>query len=211
LAHYRRQRTGQDYKLDPFVAIFVSLQILISSYLAVKYSETNPYISLVSVIFIVLTLSGLILHHFFAGGVKLTGMFISPAHRQRVLLMGAVGFFFVLMAQTMVVKFVPSTIILATLLEAKLFYYTAAVSEETFFRYYLQTKVEQVSPFFASAIAIILTSLSFMTYHFGVYGVSIIALYAVFISSLILGVMYWLSKRLSVPMIIHVLVNFFAG
>ena len=204
---YAKLRASQQYKVDPIVAVLVSLQILINTFLAVKYSSENLYVAVVNLVFIALTITGLTLHHFFAGGVKFEKQ-IHPAQLTIIMLASSVGFLLVVVFQTITFR-ASSSIALATIAEAILFYYTAGVSEETFFRYYLQTKAEQSLPIplYGAIAAIVLISTLFTTYHFGVYGTDLSALYAVFLSSLVLGSVYYATKRLSVVMLIHVLVN----
>jgi len=161
-------------------------------------------------VFICLALIGLMLHHVFCGGIKFDTHLIGP-EIQQILLFSVAGFFFVLITQTIIFQLQPiGTIFLTTALETKLFYLTAGVSEELFFRYYIQTKVEQSLPFI-KPLSIFVASLLFTVYHFTVYGTNIYILYAVFFSSLVLGAIYYFSKRLSVPMLVHIMANLFAS
>jgi len=200
------------YQVDPIVAVLISLQILINSYLAVKYSTTDMYVSIVNIIFISLTVSGLILHQVFCGGIKVD-MRLVPAENTAIMLSSAVGLIAVFLFQTIVFR-AQGAIVLATIFEAQLFYYTASSSEETFFRYYIQTKLEQSTAylaFFSALLSIGTTSLLFTCYHFGVYATQPYALVAVFLSSLVLCIFYRYTKRLSVAMLIHALANLSAS
>jgi len=204
-----RMRGGQQYQLDLLVLIFLTFSVLINSYLSVKYAESNIYISVVNLLFICLALAGLMLHQVFCGGIKFDARML-PASIQQITVFSAVGFLFLLVTQTLIFKIQPSTVALSTIPETKLFYVTAAVSEELFFRYYIQTKLEQSLPYIKT-LSIPVTSLLFTVYHFAVYGTNIYLLYAVFFSSLILCSIYYLTKRLSVPIIVHMLANLIAA
>ena len=188
------------------------MQILINTYLAVKYSTTDMYVSIVNIIFIALTVTGLLLHQVFCGGIKVDKRLV-PAENTAIMLSSAVGLVAVFLLQTIVFK-AQTAIMLATIFEATLFYFTAGVSEETFFRYYIQTKVEQSTAylaFFSAILSIFTTSLLFMVYHFGVYATQPYALMAVFVSSLVLCIFYHYTKRLSVVILIHCLANLSAS
>ena len=204
-----RVKGGQLYRIDSLVLVFFTFSILVNSYLAVKYARTNMYVAVVNMLFICLSLSGLLLHHVFCGGIKFDAHLAGLETRQ-ILMFTISGFFFLILAQTLVFQLQPGAVVLASLIETKLFYMTAGVAEETFFRYYIQTKVEQSLPYL-KMLSIFVTSLLFTTYHFAVYGTNVYILYAVFFSSIVLGAIYFLSKRLSVPMMVHCLVNFAAS
>ena len=205
---WARLRASQVYTLDPLVAVLITFQILVNFYLAVRYSTIDPYIAIVNVVFIAMTISGLILHHAFCGGIKIDKQLV-PKELSQILMVSSLGFLIVLVTQTIIFRSQTSAIAFVSMVEAQLFYSTAGVSEETFFRYYIQTKAEQSLPLaiVGAAVSIGVTSLLFTTYHFGVYGTLLLALYAVFLGSLVLGATYAVTKRLSVPMIIHVAVN----
>ena len=204
LARLRGQRV---YQLDTIVVMLISLQIFINTFLAVKYSKSDVYVAIVNVVFIVLTLTGLILHQAFCGGIKFDKRLV-PTEFNQIMFASSIGFLLVLVGQTLVFRS-QSSIALTTIFEAVLFYFTAAVSEETFFRYYIQTKAEQSLPvtILGPLLAVVVTSLLFVTYHFGVYKTVLFALYAVFLSSLVMGTIYHFTKRLSVAQIIHASVN----
>ena len=204
-----RIKGSQYYQIDPLVLIFLTFSVLVNAYLSVKYAESNMYVSVVNLIFICLALMGLMLHQAFCGGIKFDATLL-PVSTQQILIFSAVGFFFVLITQTIIFQIQPATIVLATAFETKLFYLTAAVSEELFFRYYIQTKIEQSLPYL-KMLCIPVASLLFTVYHFTIYGANVYALYAVFFSAIILGSIYYVTKRLSVPMIVHILVNFVAS
>ena len=207
---WARLRASQVYTLDPLVAILITFQILVNFYLAVRYSTIDPYIAIVNVVFIAMTITGLILHHAFCGGIKVDKQLI-PKELSQILTVSSLGFLIVLVTQTIIFRSQTSAIAFVSMVEASLFYSTAGVAEPTFFRYYVQTKVEQSLPIFGGVVSIVATSILFTTYHFGVYGTQLLALYAVFLGSLVLGATYTVTKRLSVPMIIHVAVNLAAS
>jgi len=203
----------RQYSLDSLSLSLITFQILVSTFLAVRYVNSHPYTSLVSLMYVILTISGLTLHHFFCGGVKLDKTLVKR-ELNNILLGVSLGFVLILLLQTLI--FQAQTVgvfALATVLEAKLFYMCAGISEETFFRYYIQTKIEQSLPriFISALSAVIVTSVLFTTYHFMVYRTELYALIAVFVSSLVLSTLYNQTKRLSVPMLIHSLVNLVAG
>jgi len=181
-------------------------------YLAVKYSRTDMYVSIVNIIFISLTVTGLVLHQVFCGGIKVDKRLV-PAENTAIMLASAVGLITVFLLQTIVFK-AQGAIALTTVWEAQMFYFTAGVAEETFFRYYIQTKLEQstaVLAIFSAILSIGTTSLLFMVYHFGVYATLPYALVAVFVSSLTLCIFYRYTKRLSVAQLIHCLANLSAS
>lgn len=204
-----RIRSSQQYSTDLLVVILLTFSVLANTFLAVKYATTDIYVSVVNIVFICLSLLGLMLHQVFCGGVKYAPT-IPTFQSQIIISFVAVGFFLVLIAQTVVFQFTSGSIVLATFLENKIFYITAGVSEELFFRYYIQTKIEQSLPVL-KPLCIPVASFLFYVYHIPVYGSNVYALYAVFVSSVVLGSVYYLSKRISVPMIIHVLVNLVAS
>jgi len=204
-----KRARGENYLVDPLVLIFLSFSILVNSYLSVKYSASNIYISVVNLLYICLSLSGLMLHHVFCGGIKFDKELVKTEFT-RITLYSIVGFVLVLISQTFIFKLQSGTVVLATIIETKLFYLTAAVSEELFFRYYIQTKIGQSLPM-VKGLSVVITSMLFTVYHFTVYGSNIYALYAVFYSSLVLSVIYYLSKRLSTSMLVHAMVNLIAS
>jgi len=198
----------QNYQIDSISLSLITLQILVSFWLATQYATSSPYTALVSVIYVTLTITGLSMHHFFCGGVKFDKTLIAKEISQLFLYIIS-GFLFVLVFQTIIFKTQTAGVIaLNTFIDTTLFYACAAISEESFFRFYIQTKLEQSLPgFFGTFTAILLTSMLFTAFHFMVYRTALFALLAVFASSIVLCITYAYSKRLTVPMLIHVLTN----
>jgi len=181
-------------------------------WLAVKYSATDMYFTIVNITFITLTISGLILHQAFCGGIKVDKHLV-PTETTAILFASGLGLVLVTALQTLIFK-AQSSVMLATTLEAQLFYATAGIAEETFFRYYVQTKLAQsliVMPFLSGLLSVVATSVLFTTYHFSVYGTLIYAIIAVFASSLVLSFFYYYTKRLSVVQLIHTVANMIAS
>ena len=208
----KRLRGANVYQVDPIVAVLITLQILVNMWLAVKYSSTDVFVTIVNITFISLTVSGLVLHQAFCGGIKVDKRLV-PTEHQAILLSAGLGLMLVAMLQTVVFR-AQSAIALATVWESQLFYLTAGVAEETFFRYYLQTKMHQslaVMAVLSAFLSVVMTSVLFTTYHFTVYSTQLYALIAVFASSLVLSGFYYWTKRLSVAQLIHGLANLMAS
>jgi membrane protease YdiL (CAAX protease family) len=198
----------QQYQIDSISLSLITLQILVNFWLTTQYATSSPYTALISIAYLTLTITGLSMHHFFCGGIKFDKTLVAKELSQLFLYVIS-GFLFVLVFQTIIFKATAGVIALNTLFETGLFYTSAAISEESFFRYYIQTKLEQSLriSFFNTIIAILLTSTLFTVFHFVVYRTMLYALFAVFASSIVLCITYAYGKRLTVPMLIHVLTN----
>lgn len=90
---------------------------------------------------------------------------------------------------------------------ANLFAVLIGISEEMFFRVFLTTWfVMLVGKFFG----IFLSSGAWAVYHFAVYGSDIRAIGVILAAGFVLGYAYIQSRRASVPMLAHALINFIA-
>ena len=208
-----RAKVGEEFVLDPLTTVLITVQVLINGYMTVRYIQIDMYIATTSIVFLLLTVAGLALHQTFCGGVKFASHISAGQFGNLLqgLLVGIVG---VAVAQTVAFQLTPATALAwITVLERKAFYFSGAISEETFFRYFLQTKLHQSMPRLALSVPIIAfaVSLVFTTWHFGVYANSVGSLMAVFCASVVLCVIYAWTRRLSVVQLIHAWVNFFAS
>jgi len=207
-----KSKTSAQFVLDPISTLLITIQILIDGYMAVRYIQTDMYVTMTSIVFILLTIAGLALHQAMCGGIKFSTV-LSTREFADVLQGTLIGVITVAIAQVIAFQLTPSTVSWITVIERKAFYFSAAISEETFFRFYLQTKLQQILPknWFSVVLIAFLVSSTFTTWHLGVYANSIASLTAVFFSSLALCFIYAWKKRVSITQLIHAWVNFFAS
>ena len=90
---------------------------------------------------------------------------------------------------------------------ASLFAVLIGIAEESFFRGFLQTLFISLA---GDWLGIIITSLIWMTFHGAVYGLNQPALFVVFGAGIILGWVVYITRRLSITMTAHGLINFLA-
>jgi len=91
---------------------------------------------------------------------------------------------------------------------AALFNVLIGVSEETFFRGFIQSLAESLTN--NPVIAIVISSVIFATFHMAVYGGTPQALFVMFGAGLVLGSVFYLSKRLSINYTCHGVYNLLA-
>jgi membrane protease YdiL (CAAX protease family) len=193
----------QIFKFDLIALIALTITVLFTAYLA---TTPDVVISVKCLFLLILAISGLVLHHLFTGGIKFE---LLPTLKERTnfLLSVSFGFGGIVILQFLTFQLLPQTII--DFQTRKMFYLSAAISEELFFRYYLATLLLQKTQ--SPLTSTFATSLVFMVYHNVVYGFSAVALIIVFLSSMVLTFIYFISRRISVPIIIHSLVNLLAS
>ena len=89
-----------------------------------------------------------------------------------------------------------------------LFSVLIGISEETFFRGFVQSLAESLTN--NTIFAIIISSAIFTTYHFAVYSGTPQALFVMFGAGLVLGTVFSLSRRLSINYTCHGIYNLLA-
>jgi len=90
---------------------------------------------------------------------------------------------------------------------ANLFAVLIAISEEVFFRVFLTTWFYMLAGKF---FAIFLSSTAWSVYHFAVYGSDLVVIGVILVAGFVLGYAYVESRRASVPMLAHALINLIA-
>ena len=95
---------------------------------------------------------------------------------------------------------------------ANLFAVLIAISEEVLFRVFLTTWfVYMLQSFpYGDLFGIALSSGAWAVYHFAAYGVDVRAMGIILVAGFVLGYAYVQSRRASVPMLAHALINFIA-
>jgi len=208
--------TEGKYVLDPLSLVILIAQVLIGGSLAVKYASTDMYISVAQLIYLSFTGVSLGMFAAFNGGLKFDTSFNIARDWLRLLLIVVLGVISIAAAQAAIAYSLP-LIIAASTLDRKLFYLVAGASEEMWFRYFVQTRVElslgalkipfwMMYPLTWAAV----TSL-FVAYHFTVYGALLQGLLAVMAGSIVLSIVYSHTKRVSICQAIHMWVNFLAA
>jgi membrane protease YdiL (CAAX protease family) len=201
-----RIKKVEDYTLDYLVLIFSSFSLLANTYIGIMY-QNDAHIMAINMMYVVFLLSGLVFHFVFLGGIKFQQV-ISPSRARNLIVFVVIGFVCVLIGQTIAFQVERGAIVLATFYDELAFYFTAAISESMFFLYLWQSLIEHfLPPVIAPLVSVPTIAGLFTAYHGLVYGASVAALIAVLISGLILSALYYISRRLSVPMVIHALVN----
>lgn len=202
-----------DYQLDAISISLIIFNVLLSTYLVTVAVNLQAFdIAFKSVLMLLLTITGLV------GFVIIFGRFPAIDHSltvgeiSEIVACSTIGFIFVLMMQTAVIKTYPLIYSSITdVLTLKLLLTNIAIGEEVFFRFFLQSTItKQISYAMPQTHTVITgitgTSLIFAIYHYVYSGMASLLL-AVFVSSLVLGTVYAVTKRPSVPMLIHILVN----
>jgi len=100
--------------------------------------------------------------------------------------------------------------LLSTAFSGKVFYAMMGIAEEYAFRFALLQMIYQWLSKIGNALFLstLLTSTIFMLYHAEVYGTHPTALIAVFVSSIVLCIIFIKSKRLTPSLLAHSIVNF---
>lgn len=201
-----------DYQLDAISISLIAFNVILSAYLttvAVNLQATD--IAFKSVLMLLLTLTGLIMFIVVFQKFPSIDHTLTPVEAAEIASASIVGFIFVLLLQTTVIQTYP--IVFGSITDAptlKLLLTNIAIGEEVFFTFFLQSAITKqltyTSPTYATIGGILGKSLIFSIYHYVYYGMPQLVL-SVFVSSLVLGAAYSITKRPSVPMLIHILVN----
>jgi hypothetical protein len=208
------QQAGETVKLDYLSSLFIALGFSLALLEAIVHVQNDMYITVASLIFAVMTVGSLILHGALCGGNELAHDFgLGNAVRLLTFLFGIVG---VYITQVIIIVFVrPMSTAFSSVADSTAFYVSASMGEEMFFRYFLQTWIQQFINIAIKSYSYILIKVlgyaanylsvsgAFMLYHIAVYGTSIQGLAAVFASSLILCIALGVTKRICVTQAIH--------
>jgi len=92
-------------------------------------------------------------------------------------------------------------------LDPRMFAVLIAVSEEVFFRYFATSMFASLTGKWAGTV---LSATLFATYHLAVYGGSPSSLLTVWVGGLILSFAFLETKRITPPILAHVLINYIA-
>jgi len=202
----------EEYYFCPLAGAMITIAVVMGT-LIFTYAQADILLATKALGMIMFMIVGIVLHMVFMGGINIH--FTLPLKKLYSLIMYiSIGLILVFATQYIVVKSSP-LIFTATEMFVKMFYMIAGVAEEFFFRFYLFTVMITKIKFFPGQSEFILVavvnSLLFMIYHFYIYGTDPNLLLLVFMSSVILCIIYYLSKAISVPVIAHATVNFMAG
>ena len=206
VSRMRRQRA---YPLDTLSMVMIVMAVLFTTYLA-TFVDVNLEMAVKSMIILMLGISGLVLKHVYAGGTQVD--FTFDKREQEVIMQYFTLGFIGILACKIVIFHVPLggvEPIVRDFVTRKLFYFSVAVSEELFFRYFLLTLMFMWTGYFFLSLSA--SSLTFTVYHNVVYGMRPELMILVFACGMILGLIYLLSRRVSVPMAVHCLVNLLAA
>lgn len=202
-----------DYQLDAISIYLIIFNVLLSTYLVtVAVNIQAMDIAFKSVLMLLLTITGLI------GFVAIQGRFptvdksLTADEISKILASSVIGLALVSILQILAIRsyqFIYGSV--TDVMTQKLLLTNIAIGEEVFFRFFLQSVITKQTGFilpqteaiFAGSIA---TSLVFTVYHYVYYGMAGI-LAAVFLSSIVLCLVYAITRRLSVVMLVHILVN----
>jgi len=160
---------------------------------------------------LLLTITGLIGYMTTFGKFPTIDKRLSSTETYEIIGASVVGFFFVMLLQFSVIQAYKPVYADIGDIPLRLLLVNIAIGEEYFFRFFIQSSLtnqfSHAMPMSQATISAILGSSVIMTvYHYVYYGMQW-ALMAVFVSSLVLGVVYAVTRRLSVPTIVHILVN----
>jgi len=202
-----------DYSLDAISISLIATNILLSVYLVTVAVNIQAYdVALKSVLMVLLTIIGLVM--FIVTSRKIPSMdnTLTPKELSEITGASIIGFILVLILQTAVIHAYP--LIYADITDVttlKLLLTNVAIGEEIFFTFFLQSAITNSLTFVYSnqtAITggILGKSVIFSIYHYVYYRMPEVVL-AVFVSSLVLGAVYAITRRPSVTMLIHILVN----
>jgi len=208
-------KNRKEYTLDPILFALVAFQLISTYYIATVAININPSTAILPLFMASLTVGGL------AGRLAYTGITVDhvlrPIEVAQILLFGVIGFGVIGAIQTVILKAFPHEAVypLATELtglSATLLLANIGVAEEVFFRGFIQTAAERTMVIGGTAIAQskiagwIVSGVLFSLFHYVYYGQQAV-LMAVFASGIVLGMLHTFTKRLSVPVLAHVLVN----
>jgi membrane protease YdiL (CAAX protease family) len=202
-----------DYKLDAISLGLFTFNVLLSAYLVtIAANVGSTDISYKAILMLLLTIVGLIGYMVVYGKFPAIDQTLDPTETSEIIAASVIGFIFVLLLQTTVIRaYMPVLGASIGEIPARLLLVNIAIGEEFFFRFFIQSSlVKQLSytmPMSQATIGAILgTSVIMTVYHYVYYGMAW-ALTAVFVSSLVLGAVYAVTRRLSVSTIVHILVN----
>jgi len=202
-----------DYKLDAISLGLFVFNALLSTYLVTIAANVGATdISYKAILMLLLTVVGLIGYMVVYGKFPTIDQTLDPIETSEIIGASIIGFIFVLLLQTTVIRaYLPVYGAAIGEIPARLLLINIAIGEEFFFRFFVQSSLVKQLTFTmpisqATICAILGTSVIMTVYHYVYYGMAW-ALMAVFVSSLVLGAVYAVTRRLSVSTIVHILVN----
>lgn len=215
-AALRREAEAFVFPYTPLTVFFLLVELFINIYLIIKYTNPNFYFVgadsfiLQNGAMIFFSLSGWLMHK------ALIGLRKGKINGLKILMLVSIGLAAVVFAQIFVIKFL---LISISPFDLYMFFTSTAIAEEFLFRFGLQPAVEKsIRTAFrrgsavirwAPVISVLVVSSAFALYHQFV-GYDIRMILAVFLSGLILGIIFRVGKSIDSTIIIHILVNLIA-
>lgn len=196
--------------LDPFSVFLGMMAMIVGLITFAFYIDTNSNLASKGLFITLLTLVGM-----FVGMTVLKSPFdtdLMKREMNHITRWAMIGFIAIVALQYAAIQAYSlplSTVIFAD----KIFYMSVAISEAYFFRFALLQLLYQwlkhsTAPLFTASLT---TSVIFLMYHAGIYSSDIVAMTAVFVSSMALCIIAILSNRIASPMLSHMIANGVAG
>jgi membrane protease YdiL (CAAX protease family) len=188
--------------VDPLAMLWIVLALLIFLWTS-TFVDTSPALAVKSLIGFSLLIAGL----FMSGstvGIQ-TDPAIDRGEWESFTSLVGLSLLAVMILNAVTLKFLGLEV---THIPRSLFAVLIGVSEEALFRGFILTWILAMTG--STVAAVLASSLLFTVYHGAVYGLSQAALFIVFGSGVILGVAFALSRRLSVTMTAHGVINLLA-
>lgn len=207
-----RQTLKQNYKLDAISFSLFIFNTILGAFLVVIAANTAEYgIGFKAILMIILTFIGIVGYTTTYGKFPEIDRTLDPKESALIASSSIIGFTFILLLQTSVTAVYRPVFGAIGEIPFRLLLINIAISEEFFFRFFIQSALtlqlsRTMAPILAAPFSILGTSVIFTLFHYVYYGVTQ-ALVAVFVSSLVLGSIYELTRRLSVSQTVHILVN----
>jgi len=204
--------------LDGISWALIVFNMLFAGYFATGGAAINVKIAIKGLLMLVLTVAGLAGYMAFFGKPK-TDNYLSSYEIAVVTSSTVLGLFAVAFVQVIALQggqLFGAVLAGLALWSAVLLVSIIAISEEVFFRFFIQSALEKRAlnttgdRLKAILTSVFLTSLVWTIFHRIVYTGAPEVLLAIFLSGIVLGLVYSYTRRLSVVMLIHVSANIMA-